>query len=223
MRLHVRKVESFKLLSLNAMLLPPVISPTDPNLRARKLAARLISENIDIVCLQEVMHSPARQVLSDALQHEFPYTTNKTSRKITINMATPEQLVRVGKDSGVFLASKFPILRTEFKIFSSSGLGTDKVVQKGILACKLDLSSISNGKSLWVFQSHLQSNPDGGIVWKLHGDAARKARETRAKQLELINSFMAECIRSDESDRRRPQDVAIILCGDFNITAEKGL
>jgi endonuclease/exonuclease/phosphatase family metal-dependent hydrolase len=224
MRLHVRKVDSFKLLSLNTMILPPVISATDPNSRAKKLAAKFIAENYDIICLQEVMYTPARQVLFDALQHEYPYATTRTSSKLTINLGTHDQagLLRVGKDSGVLVASKFPLLRTEFRLFPSSGYGTDKMVQKGILACKVDLSSISPNKSLWIFSTHLQSNPDGGLVWRLHGDAVKKTRDARLKQMELINSFMSECIRSDEADRRRPEDVGIVLCGDFNITGEQG-
>jgi hypothetical protein len=46
----------------------------------------------------------------------------------------------------------------EFKVFPQL-LGPDALVNKGILAVKLDLSTVRKGSYLYVFNAHLQSSP----------------------------------------------------------------
>lgn len=221
-KLQLDRRKTIRMLTLNTMLLPPMLTKHDPIKRAGSIADRIIKNGYDIVCLQEVLHGPARQVLADRLRSEYPYIVAKTGPNVNINLGAGEldQMLRVGKDSGLLFASKFPIARQEFRMYGV-GAGTDSLVQKGCLGVKLDCSSIVPNKSLCVFSTHLQANPDGSIGWKLLGSSGTdKAREVRAKQSRSLYGFIAEWIRTEESNRRLTEDISVVCCGDFNIVGE---
>lgn len=142
-KLQLDRRKTVRLLTFNTMLLPPMLTKHDPNKRAALIADRILAEGYDAVCLQEVLHGPARQIIVDRLKDHYPYIVAKTAPNVNINLAAAdlEHMLRVGKDSGLFFASKFPIARQEFKIYGV-GAGTDSLVQKGCLGIKLDCSSI---------------------------------------------------------------------------------
>jgi hypothetical protein len=142
-KLQLDRRKTIRILSFNTMLLPPMLTKHDPMKRATAIADRILRGGYDCVCLQEVLHGPARQVIADKLKAEYPYIIAKTAPNLNINLAAGEldKMLRVGKDSGLFFASKFPIARQEFRIYGV-GAGTDSLVQKGCLGVKLDCSSI---------------------------------------------------------------------------------
>jgi len=57
--------------------------------------------------------------------------------------------------SGLWVASKFPVLKQAFKLFGN-GVGTDALGGKGVLFVELDLGSLYPRKVMKLFVVHFQ-------------------------------------------------------------------
>jgi len=99
-------------------------------------------------------------------------------------------------------------------------IGPDAILQKGVLGVKLDLSSIIPDKVLLVFCTHMQSNPDSSIAWKLVPNAPSKAQAVRKTQVEAIYNLITEWVHHEGTLRRSSKDASVIVLGDFNIAGE---
>lgn len=187
---HTDQRKTVKLITFNTMLLPPMVTKHDPMKRVAPIASRIIAAGYDCVCLQEVLHGPARQALEQQLKADYPYMVAKSGSNLHINLNAAEldQVLRVGKDSGLLFASKFPIVRQEFRLFAV-GAGTDTLVQKGCLAVKLDLSSIVPVRYIVELPIEFLANPTSRIRTNLYLYLQRIYRQIQTEA--YLGSFWA--------------------------------
>lgn len=159
--------------------------------RVTRLIKRLCTGEWDIVCLQEVYQEGARKRLADAFAAEgYNLVAHASDRDL------------FHEDSGLFLASKLPIVWHRFEEFAASA-GSDTWSDKGVLCARIDASS-RFGKvphELYFFGTHLQSS---NVHWPV-----------RQLQLLQLQRFVRTCIGSP-----KPNAAAAILAGDFNVAAE---
>lgn len=199
---------TIKLLTFNTQLLPALISQNKPEQRAIGIADFIIRRKYDIVCLQEVFAQGSRNELVKRLKDEYPYMVVRSGGQL------------LGEGSGLFVASKLPILKYKFYPFNN-GIGSDAWCQKGLLSIKFDLSALVPNRSLFVHTTHLQSNPDGSLPWLLSGVGIEKAIEVREEQLKMIRKILDTCITNEQENGQSLENISMILCGDFHIVAEQ--
>ena len=199
-------------------------SVKDPLKRSEYIAELVLEEEksksggYDVVCMQEVFFGPSKKKMEEMLHPIFPHVLYSFGR----------HKLFVGVDSGLFVASKFPINSSSFVRFPEL-IGSDYFSWKGVHAVVLDISSIfspiSNPTlkpvSLVVGNTHLQSNPDGTPPWKLfHGDEKQlkvRSRQLRHSQEKLIFETLEKCAMEEQ---KKGFKVSVLMCGDFNTAAE---
>lgn len=169
--------------------------------RAEEFVNKIIKKPVyDIIGLQEIFDEEIRQYLFHRIRQKYPYIVKKS--------ASPNPL---NQDSGLFFASKFPILRHTFREFHDKSLFTsDVIAEKGILAAAFEFGSAAdadaaNSTTLRVFLTHLQSNkPDF---------------KTREKQLAQLRKFIVHSL-ARERKKTNPGKIYTILLGDFNVIGD---
>lgn len=140
----------------------------------KTIARRIVTEGYQVVCLNEVLYEPARNAVADIFREEGYHLIRQSG-------------VDYGavQDSGLFLASKFPIIYKNFEEYTDWKVSVyfDQFANKGILGALLDLSSLNNNQDLYLyaFTTHMHSEPD-------HPDI-------RAKQLGQAKRFINSMIR----------------------------
>ncbi len=80
----------------------------------------MTAKDYDIVCLQEVWTDTARQIFTEKLRTNYPWMVLKGFAGGPVT------------ESGLFIASKFPIVNAVFNAFTDSKL-PDSNVNKGIM------------------------------------------------------------------------------------------
>jgi endonuclease/exonuclease/phosphatase family metal-dependent hydrolase len=149
----------------------------------------------DILCLQEIFDEKIREQLKNKLKDKYPYMVEKSSDYDILNL-----------NSGMFFASKFPILRHTFREFHAKSIGTwDAMVDKGIFVACLELSAGDNGHILHVYNAHLQST--------------ESEYKTRESQLAQVRRFVEKALKT-ERQKSKPLKVNAILLGDFNVVGD---
>lgn len=159
--------------------------------RVTRLIERLCTGEWDIVCLQEVFQEGARKRLAEAFEAAGYELVARSSDNDLFH-----------EDSGLFLASKLPIVWHRFEEFAASA-GSDGWSDKGVLCARIDASSRFGNRphELYFFGAHLQSS---NVHWPV-----------RQLQLLQIRRFIKACIGSP-----KPNAAAAILAGDFNVAGE---
>lgn len=110
-------------------------------------------------------------------------------------------------DAGLVIASKFPIVKTEYHTFSQAiSRSIDYIVAKGALYARVSLFADAPERYAHVFTMHLQANNG------LQDVPFDKVRRT---QLVEIARFVSRMTEDD------PMGV-VILAGDFNVDARAG-
>lgn len=157
-----------------------------PEKRVEAIVSRIIGQNPDFVCLQEVYDHDAREALSNQLAGRG-YDC--------IGAFNP---IGIGLDSGLFIAVKHS---THLKVLKVASWEFDNLVEddifskKGVAAVKLQC----DGRIINLFNTHLQasySRPKGYAV-------------ERGQQIASLVGRVKEWTKEDEN----PQN---ILCGDLN-------
>lgn len=159
--------------------------------RVTRLIERLCTGEWDIVCLQEVFQEGARKRFADAFEAEgYELVANSSDNDL------------FHEDSGLFLASKLPIVWHRFEEFAANA-GSDAWSDKGVLCARLDASSRfgTQPHELYFFGTHLQSSL---VHWPV-----------RQLQLLQLQRFIQSCIGTP-----KPNHAAAILSGDFNVAGE---
>jgi endonuclease/exonuclease/phosphatase family metal-dependent hydrolase len=151
--------------------------------------------DFDILCLQEIFDEKIREQVKNDLQDTYPYIVEKSSDHDILN-----------EDSGMFFASKFPILRHTYREFHATSSGTwDSLVDKGLFIACLELGAGDNRQILHVYNAHLQST--------------ESEYKTRESQLAQIRRFIERALKT-ERQKSNPLKVSAVLLGDFNVVGD---
>lgn len=159
--------------------------------RVTQLIERLCTGEWDVVCLQEVFQENARKRFAEAfIAAGYELVAHSSDNDL------------FHEDSGLFLASKLPIVWHRFEEFAANS-GSDAWSDKGVLCARLDASTRFGTRphELYFFGAHLQS---GVVQWPV-----------RQLQLLQLQRFIRTCIGAP-----KPNHAAAILAGDFNVAAE---
>src|SRR5690606_5146685 len=191
-----------KLLPVGAKLFePPFLRPwgfwergpggVPDHARTSAIGALVAAGPWDVVCLSEVFDASRRKQLEEALR------------------PTHRCLGRLGAwrlaDSGLFFASRLPILTHRFHRFSAAS-GADRLAAKGIVHAVLDGSRKDpRVPFVHVFATHLQAFEDGAVA--------------RAQQLAEARGLITRCLADASSEEGH----AAVLLGDLNIPGEHSL
>lgn len=190
-----------RILTYNLAMLPAPLGKAKEK-RAEEFINKIIKNPIyDIIGLQEIFAEEIRDYLTTHLQDHYPHIIGKSGSSNPLF-----------QDSGLFFASKFPILRHRFREFHDKSLLTsDVIAEKGILATCFEIGSITNcaditgAATLRIFLTHLQST-----------ESEIKTREKQLAQLRgLITNSLAQ-----ETKKKDPGKTYTILLGDFNVIGD---
>jgi len=150
----------------------------------------------DIICLQEVFDETVRHRLCEGLKDIYPGIVDKASDNEIFN-----------EDSGLFFASKFPVLRHTYREFYASQPWTfDAVVDKGLFVACLKLGSGKEERILHVYNTHLQST----LTYS----------RTREKQLTQLRFFIERALKTEKKNNPAKK-ISALLVGDFNVVGDK--
>jgi len=210
---EIKDKPAIRVLTLNTQLLPPLMGGRDPVERSISIAKFILQLNktgppIDCIALQEVYFDQSRDKLKEILAGDYPHMLAKAGEDIYI----------VGQDSGLFFASKFPIVWSQFKAFPK-GIGPETIFNKGVLGIKLDINNVNKGAHLYLYNAHLQSSPTPdqyNMIHNLISYTEEASIKVRNEQLQFVSKFIDEKLLEEKNKR----DTAIILCGTFNVKAE---
>ncbi len=193
-----------RFLTYNLAMLPDPLGVAKEK-RAETFVNQIIKNPVyDIIGLQEIFDEEIRHYLFLHLKEKYPYIVKKSASFNPLN-----------QDSGLFFASKFPILRHTFREFHDKSLFTsDVIAEKGILVTHFAFASPTNDADstnaadasiLRVFLTHLQSNkPDF---------------KTREKQLSQLRRFIVNSL-TREKKQKHPGKIYTVLLGDFNVIGD---
>lgn len=186
-----------RFLTYNLAMLPAPLGKAKEK-RAEEFVNKIIKKPIyDFICLQEIFAEEIRDYLIHHLQDRYPYIVGKSGSPNPLN-----------QDSGLFFASKLPILRHTFREFHDKSLLTpDLIADKGILATRFEFGSSTEATILRVFLTHLQSR--------------ESEFKTREKQLAQLRRFIAQSSTPGKK-RKNPSKIYTILLGDFNVIGDNG-
>jgi endonuclease/exonuclease/phosphatase family metal-dependent hydrolase len=182
---------NLKVLTYNVKLFPALLTVGPPEERRCERIARAVSEGgYDVVCFQELFNEGLRARMEALLAPRFPHRFAKCVGKGLLD-----------QDSGLFFASRFPIVRRHFEEFEDrAGVFGDARVDKGVFVARLDLGALRPDAAVDVFNTHLQSEVEGAPV--------------RVGQLAQLARFVAQF-----RDHGAPPPA--LLLGDLNVVAEE--
>jgi endonuclease/exonuclease/phosphatase family metal-dependent hydrolase len=177
---------SFHLMTSNTALGPRWLTATAhlapsverASLIAQKITSLTEEELPDVFLGQEVWDENATQPLVDSLKNHYGYIAHSIGYN------------RIGKSSGLFVASRFPIVNAEFRPFPVNRL---EAFNKGVIRVVLDV----NGKNI--------------AIYNLHNEAIEtdQGAEFRSQSLASVLAW----IRTDQDNFDD-----IFVAGDFNVS-----
>ncbi|XP_071324595.1 sphingomyelin phosphodiesterase 5 isoform X2 [Trachinotus anak] len=159
----------------------------------------LFPANVDVVCLQEVFDKRAAWKLTQALKPMFGHILYD----IGVYACQPPCSCSSFKfiNSGLFLASRFPVLEAQYHCFPNGG-GEDALASKGLLSAKVLIGKNQKQKNVvgYVNCTHLHAPEDDG--------------EIRCEQLNMITKWIGDF----QAANRQPDEEVVfdVLCGDLN-------
>ncbi|AWO96719.1 putative sphingomyelin phosphodiesterase 3-like [Scophthalmus maximus] len=159
----------------------------------------LFPANVDILCLEEVFDKRAAQKLTQALRPMFGHILYD----IGVYACQPPCRCSSFKffNSGLFLASRFPVLEAQYHCFSNSR-GEDALAAKGLLSAKVLIGQNKKQKEVvgYFNCTHLHA-PEG-------------EGEIRCEQLNMVTKWIGDF----QAANRLPDEEVVfdVLCGDFN-------
>ncbi|XP_023131260.2 sphingomyelin phosphodiesterase 5 isoform X2 [Amphiprion ocellaris] len=159
----------------------------------------LFPADIDILCLEEVFDKRAARKLTDVLKPVFGHILYD----IGVYACQPPCRCSSFKffNSGLFLASRFPVLEAQYHCFPNSR-GEDALAAKGLLSAKVLIGQNQKGKRVvgYFNCTHLHA-PEG-------------EGEIRCEQLNMVTKWICDF---QAANSLPDEDVVFdVLCGDFN-------
>lgn len=154
--------------------------------------------NLDFLCLQEVFDKRSAERLKAQLNPYFQYVLYDVGTYAWRRCCSFKFL-----NSGLFFASRYPILDVEFQSYPN-GKGSDSLAAKGALFVKVHVGTTPQDQRIvgYVSCTHLQALP---------GDAA-----IRCEQMDHLLNWLAEFRKSTSSPNTEELLAFDVLCGDFN-------
>lgn len=155
--------------------------------------------NLDVLCLEEVFDTRAAQKLSERLKPVFGHILHD----VGVYACQPPCSCSTFKffNSGMFLASRFPVLDAHFHFFPNSR-GEDALAAKGLLSAKLLVGKNEKGRNVvgYFNCTHLHA-PEG-------------EGEIRCLQLNMVTKWIGDF----QAASSLPEEEVVfdVLCGDFN-------
>ncbi|XP_072250509.1 sphingomyelin phosphodiesterase 5 [Leuresthes tenuis] len=159
----------------------------------------LFPANVDILCLEEVFDKKAAQKLTNILKPVFGHILYD----VGVYACQPPCMCTSFKffNSGLFLASRFPVLQAQYHCFPNSR-GEDALAAKGLLSAKVLIGQNQKQKTVvgYVNCTHLHA-PEG-------------EGEIRCEQLNMVTKWIVEF----QAANKQPDEEVVfdVLCGDFN-------
>ncbi|XP_072925855.1 sphingomyelin phosphodiesterase 3 isoform X1 [Hemitrygon akajei] len=154
--------------------------------------------NLDFLCLQEVFDKRAAERLKAQLNPYFQYMLYDVGSYAWQSCCSFKFL-----NSGLFFASRYPILDVEFQCYPN-GKGCDSLAAKGVLFVKVHVGNTAQDQRIvgYVSCTHLQA---------LTGDAT-----IRCEQMDHLLNWLAEFRKSTSSPSTEELLAFDVLCGDLN-------
>jgi endonuclease/exonuclease/phosphatase family metal-dependent hydrolase len=174
--------QEFKVLTWNTFLIPPPWNISKQKERARVMAEKLPSMGHDIMFFQETFYNKKRKLIIKALSKTHPY----------VAVPKPGHRITQIQDSGLFIASKFPMKVLGQVIFEDCAK-SDCMAAKSAILVEITLP---NGKKIQMVNTHLQA-------WN-----EPKTIATRKKQLKQIKALMSAHLKPE---------IPQVLVGDLNV------
>ena len=196
--------QTLNILTYNIAGLPTYCN-TNPPLKRISLLGKILAsdESIDVIVFQEAFDFAVIDILKTKLTANFPYIVENPL----------PNLIFASQGSGLFVASKFPITWVESHYFGDS-IGSDFFAAKGVVGVGVD---VGGEREVQVFTTHTQADMNRGdpLFAFVAGDRDARARRCRAKQFEVMRTFI--------NDRRLSTSnlVGQIIAGDFNVVGER--
>ncbi|XP_034554232.1 sphingomyelin phosphodiesterase 5 [Notolabrus celidotus] len=159
----------------------------------------LFPANVDILCLEEVFDKRAAKKLTEVLKPVFGHILYD----VGVYACQPPCRCSSFKffNSGLFLASRFPVLEAQYHWFPNS-LGEDALAAKGLLSVKVLIGKNQKQKKVvgYFNCTHLHA-PEG-------------EGEVRCEQLNMVTKWIGDF---QAVNGRPDEEVAFdVLCGDLN-------
>ncbi|XP_029360200.1 sphingomyelin phosphodiesterase 5 [Echeneis naucrates] len=159
----------------------------------------LFPANVDILCLEEVFDKRAAWNLTQTLAPFFGhilydigvYACPQSSECVSFKFM----------NSGLFLASRFPVLEAQYHCFPNSR-GEDALASKGLLSAKVLIGKNQKQKKVvgYINCTHLHA-PEG-------------EGEIRCEQMNMISKWIGDF---QDANKQPDEDVVFdVLCGDLN-------
>lgn len=190
---------TIRIMTFNAAMLPNLYGMGKSSTRASQIASILRGFDCDVVCLQELFVSSARNIIVKEVSSKFPYTLEDSRRGAYL----------LGVNSGLTILSAFPIVDTCYVDYSSKK-GVDIFAKKGMAGVRIAHPS---GKYFNVFTTHLQA---GGKSFLDHfSGKAGKIPSDEIKIMQLKEA--AEEIQNFLMGKSTLE--ASFFTGDFNINS----
>jgi endonuclease/exonuclease/phosphatase family metal-dependent hydrolase len=176
------------------------------NQRIDEIAHLVKQENPDVVVFQELWGiDNKKRMLKDLGCKDIPFFSIvmkdkfncPTPTQYTYNFLDSSIFTASFVDSGLMIASKFPIVWAKRIVFPDS-LSDEKMAKKGALLVRIEDRM---GKAVFIVNSHLQSG------------AAHEYIILRNREMLQIGYELAKAIRESGLG---PKDYRIIILGDFN-------
>ncbi|KAM9852723.1 sphingomyelin phosphodiesterase 5 isoform 1-T3 [Aulostomus maculatus] len=160
----------------------------------------LFPANVDILCLEEVFDKRAAQKLTHTLKPLFGHILYD----VGVYACQPSPCCCSSFkffNSGLFLASRFPVLEAQYHCFPNSR-GEDALAAKGLLSAKV-----------LIGQNQKQKNVIGYFNCT-HLHAPEGEGEIRCEQLNMVTKWIGDF----QAANRQPDEEVVfdVLCGDFN-------
>ncbi|KRX10020.1 Endonuclease/exonuclease/phosphatase [Pseudocohnilembus persalinus] len=191
---------TYKLLTFNMFLRPPLIKNNQDDMKNERLSLLLDKiEDYDILCLQEV-HT----------KHKLIYNSLKKGFLYHAESDDPTFLDGTLVDGGLLTLSKKPIVYSKFQRFQY-GVLSDNIALKGILYTKILIKQDKQNQNyyLHLFNTHLQASYIG------HETKVKSTVLTRINQLKTLKAFVDVMLAQNYSSDK---DLCLIV-GDYNVNA----
>lgn len=108
--------------------------------------------HIDVILFQEVFHRKSAAKLREGLRNDFPYIVCDVGQRFGGALDRTRAFMSL-ENSGLFIASKYPIIDAQFKQFKKSSF-SDKLAEKGVLLTTIQYSASKTGL---IVNTHMQS------------------------------------------------------------------